>query len=77
LAGAGRVILDSRANQEVIYAWGIGIATNNEAEALALFKGILLLKAQRGKGSICVGKHAMRLAKFKPVFDKKKNVSRG
>jgi ribonuclease HI len=56
VAGAGRVILDSKGNQEVIYAWRIGIATNNEAEALALFKGILLLKAQRGKGSICGGR---------------------
>jgi len=49
------VILDLQRNQEIVYAWGIGIATNNEVEALTLFKGILFLKFQGVKETSIVG----------------------
>jgi ribonuclease HI len=45
-AGAGRIILDPEANQELHFAWGIGVATNNKVEALALHQGLSLLKTR-------------------------------
>ena len=42
LEGAGGVIFDSKGNKQKEYAWGIGRATNNGAEWLALIKGLEL-----------------------------------
>ena len=55
MVGAGEDILDSRGNIEVQYAWGLGVATNNEAKALAFLKGNLQLKSQQARQVTVVG----------------------
>jgi len=39
-AGEG-IVLDPEGNEESNYAWGLGVATNNEAEVLILYQGLL------------------------------------
>jgi len=39
VAGAGGVIYDPEGKQESTYSWGLGIPTNNQAEAYTLFQG--------------------------------------
>jgi ribonuclease HI len=44
VAGAGGVIIFPRGNQALSFHWSLGIATNNQAEAYALYQGLLLAK---------------------------------
>jgi ribonuclease HI len=49
-SGCGGVIIDPSGNTHSSYAWGIGHATNNHAEFLALWQGLnqaLLLGIQK------------------------------
>ena len=40
ITGAGRVIFDPRGDKQKDFAWGLGRSTNNNAEWLALLKGL-------------------------------------
>lgn len=40
MAGAGGIIYDLGGTRELSYEWGLGKATNNQAEASALLQGI-------------------------------------
>jgi ribonuclease HI len=42
VAGAGGVIYDSEGKKIVEYSWGLGKATNNRAEILAVYMGLKL-----------------------------------
>jgi ribonuclease HI len=53
VAGAGGVIICPRGNQVLSYHWNLGLATNNQAEAYALYQGLLLAK-NRGIHAISV-----------------------
>jgi ribonuclease HI len=43
MAGVGGVIYDPKGKQESAYAWGLGIATNNQIEAYALLQGLSII----------------------------------
>ena len=43
MASAGGILLDPKAHVEQTFAWGLGYRTNNEAEWLALLKGLNIL----------------------------------
>jgi ribonuclease HI len=53
--GDSYIIFDPKGNQETSFAWGIGETTNNQVEALALWKGILIMKRQNIKNAIVIG----------------------
>lgn len=69
MAGAGAVLLDSEGNKLTDYAWGIGRQTNNDAEWLALIKGIDIAKENNVQDLVAIGdsllviKEARALAK--------------
>jgi ribonuclease HI len=44
VAGAGGVIIFPRGNQTLTFHWSLRIASNNQAEAYALYQGLLLAK---------------------------------
>ena len=44
LVGTSGVIFDSKGNKQKEYAWGIGRATNNGEEWIALIKGLELAR---------------------------------
>jgi hypothetical protein len=46
VAGVGGSFLIPKGNQEITFEWGLGRASNNQAEALALFQGLKLLLMQ-------------------------------
>lgn len=46
LVGVEEVIIGSKGDPKVKYAWGIGTTMNNEIEELDLYKGLLILKSQ-------------------------------
>jgi hypothetical protein len=46
VAGAGGVIICPRGNQVLSFHWNLGIATNNQAEAYALYQGLHLAKSR-------------------------------
>jgi ribonuclease HI len=43
-AGGGGGIIDPRGTTEACFAWGLGITSNNKAEAYALWQGINIAK---------------------------------
>jgi ribonuclease HI len=43
VVGVGGVIYDLEGKQESTYAWGLGIATNNQAKAYALLQGLSII----------------------------------
>ena len=43
MASARGILLDPRGHVEQTFAWGLGYRTNNEAEWLALLKGLTIL----------------------------------
>jgi ribonuclease HI len=53
VAGVGGVIIFPRGNQVLSYHWNLGLATNNQVEAYALYQGLLLTKS-RGIHAISV-----------------------
>jgi ribonuclease HI len=55
VAGAGGVIINSRGNVEIIYAWSLDIATNNQVEEYALIQGVLLAKEREIQDLIIIG----------------------
>jgi ribonuclease HI len=46
VAGVGGVIIYPRGNQVLSYHWNLGIATNNQDEAYALYQGLHLAKSR-------------------------------
>lgn len=55
VAGAGWILFDPGGNSELYFAWGIGVATNNEAEALAALQGLQLVLSHGVKKALVVG----------------------
>ena len=51
----GGVILSPDGNQELSYSWGLGIESNNMAEALALWQGLILAKNHGIKDIVVIG----------------------
>ena len=51
----GGVILSPDGNQELSFSWGLGIESNNMAEALALWKGLNLAKEQGIRHIVVIG----------------------
>jgi ribonuclease HI len=54
VAGARGVILDPNGKQEPSYAWGIGIASSNEAKEYALLQGINFTLKSRLKDLVII-----------------------
>jgi ribonuclease HI len=54
-SGVGGIILDFRGNQELTYAWGLGIACNSKTEALLVFQALVLLKDKGIKIATVIG----------------------
>jgi ribonuclease HI len=53
--GAGGVVFDSEGNKVMDFAWGLGKATNNHAEVLAVFMGLHLIPANRSSRLTVIG----------------------
>ena len=51
----GEVILSPDANEELSYSWGLGIESNNMAEALALCQGIILATGHDIRDIVVIG----------------------
>jgi hypothetical protein len=55
MAGARGIVIDPNRKQEINYEWGLGIASKNQAEALALFQGLKLLNSSYIKNITVIG----------------------
>jgi len=55
VAGAKGIILDPKGKQALTYEWGLGIATNNQAEAYALLQKMYSINAVRARTLIFIG----------------------
>jgi len=58
-AGAGGIIFSPSGDPLVSFEWGLGTLSNNRAEALALYQGILQLQAQGIKKALIFGDSAI------------------
>jgi ribonuclease HI len=55
MAGVGGIVLDPKGNQENTFEWGLGRASNNQVETLALFQGLRILDESYIKRLIVIG----------------------
>jgi ribonuclease HI len=55
VAGGGGVLLNPDGQLELSYAWGLGVETNNRAEALALWQGLNQAISKKVKDLVIIG----------------------
>jgi ribonuclease HI len=53
------IVLDPNGKQEVSFKWGLGGATNNQAEALALYQGLKILDPRQIMNLTVIGDSAI------------------
>jgi ribonuclease HI len=65
VAGAGGVIYSPRGHIRTTFSWSLGIASNNQAEVYALYKGLNLAKSQGIEDLFIIGDYGVILNQFR------------
>jgi ribonuclease HI len=65
VAGAGGVIFSPGGHIRTTFSWSLGITSNNQAEAYALYKGLNIAKSQGIEELIIIGDFGVILNQFR------------
>jgi ribonuclease HI len=65
VAGAGGVIYSPGGHIRTTFSWSLGIASNNQAKAYALYKGLNLAKSQGIEDLLIIGDSGVILNQFR------------